>query len=144
MIDALQTLNDNGLTNAQLQSVLTGLVSENGFANDDDCCCCVALLHYYENVGECDPDDCAVVRGDTIKVAGNEYRVLTDDEADDAFNEYLEQLLDEEGMVPGADSPYFDREAWKTDAGMDGRGPSLACYDGDEYGCYDYFVYRVD
>ncbi len=142
MISALQTLKDNGLTHVQVESILDDLVNEDGFGGDDDRRCCVALLHYYEEVGECDPDDCEVSYGETIKVAGNEYRVLTDDEADTALDEYLEQILDD-GSVEGAGSNYFDREAWKKDAGMDGRGLFLSSYDGEEYECGDYLVYQV-
>jgi hypothetical protein len=144
MIDTLQTLKDNGCTHSAIKAVLDNLVNEDAFCDDDDRRCCVALLHYYDNEGECDPDECVPVNGNTIKVAGMEFLVLTDDEADEALDDYLEQLLDEDGMVSGADSPYFDRDAWKRDAAMDGRGHSLAGYDGDEHECGDYLLYRTN
>ena len=40
--------------------------------------------------------------------------------------------------------PYFDREAWKRDARMDGRGHCLGSYDGGEYEVGDYLVYRIN
>lgn len=60
-----------------------------------------------------------------------EYLVLTDDEADQKWDESLESYLDE--CVEGADSRYFDREKWKEDAKIDGRGHSLSGYDGTEH-----------
>jgi hypothetical protein len=144
MINALQTLKDNGCSHSTLKYVLNDLVNEDAFGDNDDRRCCIALLHYYDNEGECDPDDCAAVFGNTVCIAGMEFMVLTDDEADAALDDYLEQLLDEEGMVEGANSPYFDRAAWKRDAAMDGRGHSLAGYDGDEHECGDYLLYRTN
>jgi hypothetical protein len=123
---------------------LNDLVNEDAFGDDDDRRCCVALLHYYDNEGECDPNDCEVEYDKTIKVAGMEFLVLTDDEADEALDDYLEQLLDDEGCVPGGNGPYFNREAWKRDAAIDGRGHSLSGYDGDEHECGNYFLYRTN
>jgi hypothetical protein len=144
MISALQLLKDNGCTHSAVKAVLNDLVSEDAFEDDDDRRMCVALLHYYDNEGECDPNDCAAVFGNTVCIAGMEFLVLTDDEADEALDDYLEQLLDEPEMVSGADSPYFNRDAWKRDAAMDGRGHSLSGYDGDEHECGDYYLYRTN
>jgi hypothetical protein len=144
MISALQTLKDNGCTHSAIKAVLDELVSEDAFGDDDDRRCCVALSHYYDNEGECDPDDCTSESGNSVSVANMIFLVLTDDEADEALDDYLESLLDEPGMVSGADSPYFDRDAWKRDAAMDGRGHSLAGYDGDEHECGDYLLYRTN
>jgi hypothetical protein len=60
------------------------------------------------------------------------WRVLTDDEADKAMEDCLEEALQDEEMVPGSDSPYFDRERWKSDARQDGRGHCLSSRDGEE------------
>ena len=59
-----------------------------------------------------------------------EYNVYTDGEADDAWDEALESYLDE--CVEGSDNRYFDRDAWKSDARVDGRGHSIARYDSEE------------
>jgi len=147
MLDALQTLADNGLSVDTQNTILAEIIEGDDFEDSDDKLAAVALLWYRENEGTCDPSDSKHIRDETVEVGGNEYRILTDDEADAAHEEYLEQLLDEEGMVPGADGPYFDREAWKRDAKMDGRGHSLSHYDGDEneYRADDgewYYLYR--
>jgi len=66
---------------------------------------------------------------------GAEWAVLTDAEADLAWDasldSYIDDAMDLEGTM-GALAPYFDREAWKRDARMDGRGHSLNSYDGNE------------
>ncbi len=142
MMNALQTLIDNGLTHEQLKSVLEDIIGEDSFDDGNDRRCCVALLHYNENEGECDPNDCVASYGDTVKVAGHEYRVLSDEEAETAFDSYLDQMLDD-GAVDGSDCGYFDTDSWRKDMGMDGRGSSLASYDGEENECGEYLLYRV-
>ena len=71
----------------------------------------------------------------------NDYLVLTDEEADEKWEESLDSYI-EECITPEIDkldvgnlSYYikFDEELWKRDAKMDGRGHSLATYDGNEY-----------
>jgi hypothetical protein len=68
------------------------------------------------------------------------YLVLTDYEADDALDEALEQYIDKCILynLPEQYRNYFDRDAWKSDAlksdaHQDGRGHSLASYDGEEH-----------
>lgn len=63
-----------------------------------------------------------------------EYMVLTDDEADRAWDESLDSYLDEcvLGELPEMARNYFDREKWKDDAKLDGRGHSLSGYDSEE------------
>jgi hypothetical protein len=142
MMPALQTLVDNGLTDSALDTILADLIENDGFEDDDDNRCCVALAWYRENEGKADPDTCSIWRDNRVEVDGAEYWVLTDAEADDAFNDYLESCLDD-GCVEGADGPYFDREAWKKDASMDGRG-CLSGVDGEEGEEGDYFLYRTN
>lgn len=63
-----------------------------------------------------------------------EYLICTDDEADDLWEEDLDNYL-EECIYPelsGNLANYFDEEAWKSDARFDGRGHSLSGYDGNE------------
>jgi len=73
--------------------------------------------------------------GDLYTVEGITYQVLTDDEADEAqdqdFDSYLEECVFPE--LPQNMVRYFDRDAWKKDALMDGRGHCLGRYDGDEH-----------
>jgi len=91
MISALQTLVDNGLSNKLLKTILEKIVDENSFEYNDDHRMCVALLFYLENEGYTDPDNCSIAYGNTIKVAQCKYLILTDDEADTAFDDHLEQ-----------------------------------------------------
>jgi hypothetical protein len=80
-----------------------------------------------------------------------EYLVLSDSEADQAWEESLENYLDECVMpeLPAVVQQYFDRDAWKRDAKLsDGRGHSLSSYDGEEHevkvdGVW-YYIYRVN
>ncbi len=85
---------------------------------------------------------------DLYKYGREEYYVLTDDEAEDMvdrrLDDYLEELVYSE--IPEHLRGYFDDEAWKEDARMDGRGHTLSSYDGCEYeekinGTW-YFIYR--
>jgi len=152
MIDALTLLVDNGLDDETLDVVLDNLLENDEFDDDDDLRKCVALKWSRDNGDKTAPGDISDGSGDDICIGGAEYRILDDDEADTAFDDYLEQMLDEDGMVPGADSQYFDREAWKSDATIDGRGPSLSGYDGEEHelsiGSGDnyryYYLYRTN
>ena len=61
--------------------------------------------------------------------------VLTDDEADSMENEYLDRFFEDcvEPEIPESIRYYFDIEAWKRDARMDGRGHCLSPWDGNEY-----------
>ena len=77
-------------------------------------------------------------------VGSAEYQVLDDDEADQAQDEQLESYIDECMEIPEGMEPYFDREAWKRDARMDGRGHCLSSYDGCEYEVGEYFIYRTN
>jgi hypothetical protein len=62
----------------------------------------------------------------------SEWLVLTDLEADAAWDESLENYIDECLELPPQLESYFDREAWKRDARTDGRGHSLSGYNGTE------------
>ena len=80
-----------------------------------------------------------------------EYLVLTDCEADAACDEALESYIDDCILpeCPAAIAPYFDRDAWKRDALLsDGRGHTLASYDGDEAEVQLdgewFYIYRVN
>ena len=87
-----------------------------------------------------------------------DYRVLTDEEADEAWEESLDNYI-EECITPEIDkisegagnlSYYitFDEDAWKRDARMDGRGHSLSSYDGHEneetVEGTTFYIYRIN
>jgi hypothetical protein len=148
MMTALDLLIENGLSDDMLSEVCTDLLKGDAFDDDADKLCCIGLAWSRDDGNKIGPSDCAYERDNTISIGGSEYLILSDDDADAAFDDYLEQMLDEPGMVPGADGSYFDRAAWKRDAKMDGRGSSLASYDGHEHEfCVDgsdwYFLYRI-
>ena len=77
-----------------------------------------------------------------------DWKVYTDSEADDAWDEQLDNYI-EECILPEIHQAYryyFDKEKWKNDAKYDGRGHSLARYDGheqeQEVNGTTYYLYR--
>lgn len=80
-----------------------------------------------------------------------DYEVYTDEEADEKWDEELDNYIDEcimpefEKVLPNMWT-YFDSEAWKRDARFDGRGHSLSHYDGvenyEEVDRETYYIYR--
>jgi len=80
-----------------------------------------------------------------------EYAVLDEDEADDAWDAALENYLAECVLIELPENlvQYFDTEKWKRDARYDGRGHSLSSYDGVEHevrtedGEY-FYIYRTN
>lgn len=93
-------------------------------------------------------DDIAIEGNNRICVQGTDYLFGTDSDMDDEWDASLDSYL-EECVYPelsGNLAQYFDDEAWKSDARMDGRGHSLNSYDGGEIeyehnGTY-YYAYR--
>lgn len=79
------------------------------------------------------------------QVDDGEYRVLTDDEADDAVRESLDDLFDQIVEVPAHLTEYVDKEKWIDDNSGD-RGETLNGYDGTEeeveFEGTTYYLYR--
>lgn len=80
-------------------------------------------------------------------VNDGEYLVLTDEEAEKAYEDSLENYIDEVLEIPDEIEPYFDRERWKEDARINSsRGNELNHYDGSEevetVNETDYYIYR--
>ena len=71
-------------------------------------------------------------------------RQAIEEEADTAWDESLDSYLDDCILpeLPEEVQRYFDREAWKRDARMDGRGHCLNSYDGSEEDAGDYVAFR--
>jgi hypothetical protein len=133
VLTALQTLLDNGLPEKAIVPIVNDLLAGDALEDDVDYRCLVLLAHRAEwesdvdcDIEVCKFDDCTFIAG------SNEYMVLDEDEKESRWDDSLESYLDDCG-VEGADSPYFDREAWKRDARMDGAGQSLSAYDGAEH-----------
>ena len=86
----------------------------------------------------------------TYNYYGEEYDVLTDEEANDRWDEELQNYIDKIILpeIPEPYKNYFDDEAWKRDAQYDGRGHSISRYDGCEYeekvNDTWYYIYRQD
>ncbi len=87
-----------------------------------------------------------------------DYLVLTDEEADEKWDESLDSYIAdcimpefekvEESLGSTANYFKFDEEMWKRDAKMDGRGHSLSGYDGneneEEVGGETFYIYRLN
>ena len=79
---------------------------------------------------------------------GQRYLVVTDSEADQLWDEDLENYIDDCILpeVPESARNYFDRDKWKSDTQVDGRGHSLGRYDGceneEEVDSITYYIYR--
>jgi hypothetical protein len=77
-----------------------------------------------------------------------DHLVLTDSEADDRWEDYLDNYIEDCLEIPKHLENYFDEEKWKTDARYDGRGCSLASYDGHEnqqtIGGETFYIYRTN
>ena len=99
---------------------------------------------------EIDPEDVVETKWGDYEANGGDYQVLTDSEADELWDEALESYLDDLILpdLPENLRFYFDNEAWKRDARMDGRGHCLNHYDGseewEEVNGEDYYIYRTN
>lgn len=100
-------------------------------------------------IDEWDGDWSISIHDDTLAECGNRsYLVVTDDEADKKWDEDLNNYLDECVLpdLPENMRHYFDEDAWKRDARVDGRAHSLNRYDGnelwEEVNGETYYVYR--
>lgn len=78
------------------------------------------------------------------------YLVLDDYEADEAWDKELDYYIDECILceLPEQYRNYFNSEAWKNDARQDGRGHCLASYDGKEneetVNGETFYIYRIN
>lgn len=89
------------------------------------------IIHLYDN---------------TFEAESAEYLVVTDEEADELWEESLDNYL-KECIYPellGTLKNYFDDEKWKNDARYDGRGHCLSTYDGCEDQEGEYYIYRLN
>lgn len=107
---------------------------------------------------ECEPDELTEESSDHYGMAiyslgSQEYSVGTDDEADSAWDQELDNYIEEciepelEKVAVGNLAAYikFDSEMWKRDARHDGRGHTLSRYDGEEIELDgNLFAYRLN
>ena len=82
-----------------------------------------------------------------------EYSVMDESEAESAFDERMDDYIDECVLseIPDHLHFYFDSEAFKRDVQLsDGRGPTMASYDGHEHEYFApncdtaYYIYRTN
>ena len=144
LLNALQTLKDNGLKDDSIESAINEMLESDAIEDCDDTKLLVIAYDRLANgngftsdIEQSKYDDC------TFEVDGETWLVCDDDEKETKWDEALESYLDE-GCVEGADSPYFDREAWKRDARTDGRAHSLNRYDGSENSFGEFYIYRTN
>jgi len=84
-----------------------------------------------------------------LEVNGDYYLVYTDDEANDAWEESMDNYIDEIVLeeIPEHLRGYFDYKGFKHDCSFDGRGHTLASYDGQEEEIEvegtTYYIYRT-
>ena len=86
-----------------------------------------------------------------IEISDGDYLVLTDDEADQAFEEQCRSYIDDCMEIPENIRHYFDEEKFIEDCrNNDGRGHILASYDGEENEIQDpeskewFYIYRTN
>lgn len=85
---------------------------------------------------------------DYFEAEGKNWLVVTNDEAEELWDKYLDNYLDDCVLpeIPENMQNYFDTDSWKQDARMDGRGHSLSSYDGCEHfedvDGTTYYIYR--
>ena len=156
VLGSLQNLIDNGLPEKAILPIVNELLAIDELEWFGEERVLALFAHRAKRESEVDLD-IEVVGGDNtlfrvggsntlFRMGGAEYLVLTEDERDDQWDSTLDYYLD--NCVEGANGPYFDREAWKRDARMDGAGPQLATYDGHEHeikiGAGRFWIYRVN
>lgn len=84
-------------------------------------------------------------------VDARDYLVLTEEEADDLWDERLDDLIDDciLSQIPEELQMYFDTDLYKRDAQINGsRGENIAFYDGEEHyetvNVTTYYIYRTN
>ena len=80
----------------------------------------------------------------SFSYGSQEYLVVDDDEADEAWEKSIENYIDDVvmGEIPKCYQNYFDSDAFMSDCKQDGRGHELSTYDGDEDESEGYYIYR--
>lgn len=115
-----------------------------------------ALFKYLLEAGEITRAD-GITRADIhetrwgeLEVKGEDFKVLTDGEADELARESIENYIDDCVLLemPENLQPYFDHDKFTKDVLMDGRGVQIANYDHEErvvrYKGQWLFIYRTN
>lgn len=108
----------------------------------DDACRIMALRLHLDEWDR----DISVYRGTDLQMGSKWWLVMTDSEAEAAWEERLRSYIDDALEIPDSVRPYFDEEKWIADAKVDGRGYTLSSYDGEENNEVvddtTYYIYR--
>lgn len=139
LLDALEVLKDNGFAGLDIEQICMDLLDKGDLYDPDDRKKIALCAHLK---GETCIHDVSHDADCRFTVGSAEYLVLTGDEQEQRWDDCLEDHLDN-GEVEGSDSRYFDREAWKHDARMDGAGWALGAYDNNEWEVAEFFIYRT-
>jgi hypothetical protein len=161
MMDTLGLLVDKGLSNDALDVILTDLITTDDFDDDDDKRCCIALAWGRSRGNKSDPTDVAVESDEMVSIDGDDYAMLTDEDADQECADYIRESVwsfrpEFLSGETGIDQSVFEALADKCEGanegirsiidgscGMDsfvdavtsadGRGPFLSSYDNEEH-----------
>lgn len=145
-VETLQEMIDEGFDGAD---EYLELLLEQDDLDGDDRRMMVLLAWLRDNGNNDGPDDIDTAYGDNRYNVGNcTYRVLLDDEADDAETEYWESYIDDGviNQIPQELRQYFNRDQFVEDMKRYEDRGRLASYDGcqNEYRAPDdwYYIYR--
>ena len=81
-----------------------------------------------------------------VSYKGEKYRVVTDKEADEIWDDLLEDYIEQSIDIPEHLMIYFDRKSWKEDEKNAGRAHWLSCDGREEQQEYEgevYYIYKV-
>lgn len=97
ILDALQVIRDDGLSNDTFNTVLDDLINTSHFADfeDSEQRRLIALRFFRDQGDDVNPDCTSIDRYNShvVHVAGEDYLIVTDDEADEACKENIEECL---------------------------------------------------
>lgn len=120
-------------------------VSTEGNFTNVECACAIGIffgLTIEELLNEVEEDD------NRWTIQGMDYLIGDDSAMDEEWDKDLDNYIDECILPEVAEMhrKYFDRDAWKEDAKVDGRGHSLNRYDGSEdeqeFNGETFYIYR--
>lgn len=149
MFTNLQNVIDSGDCNYEsICNELNRIYDEAGDVADRRMAAFLLFLNWEHNTCPVAPEDIDVSTYDDCEMSygSADYLVLDKDEAEERWNQSLEDYIDELILpeIPETYRNYFDVEAWKRDARLDGRGHALASYDSEENYSRGYFIYRIN
>ncbi len=92
MMNALQTLIDNGCTEDTMERILNDVLGSD-IVDGGDKLCCIVMLNDYEHGDRYDPSGYSILPDNIVDSPLGEYLVLDDDVADAACQDHIEQVF---------------------------------------------------